>query len=136
MILWEKGARVDSVACRVPHTSVLRVGIFSPSHDRGRKRSSSAQADTRYPSANKTLKVILDILYQYGIMASLGRHDSFPPFLPCPPVYPEPRWATRSFYLLQYLSACPYSVGVEDSDPVGTIPLNPILSYRSPTPTP
>ena len=26
----------------------------------------------------------------------LGRQDSFPPFEPCPPVYPELRWAART----------------------------------------
>src|SRR6266849_2648692 len=32
-----------------------------------------------HPQANKTLKVIIDILYQYAIMVSLGRQDSSPP---------------------------------------------------------
>jgi hypothetical protein len=49
----------------------------------------SAQA-LGYPAESEPLKVILDILYQYAIIALLGRQDSPPPFQPCPS-------ATQSF---------------------------------------
>src|SRR5260370_37298579 len=52
------------------------------------------------PQHPNNLQVITDISYQYAIMVSLSRHDCSVPCEPCAP-------ATRSFYLVQYLHACP-----------------------------
>jgi len=73
----------------------------------------SASFPPCYLSVSKPLKVILDIRYQYAIMASLSRHCPSVPSEPCAP-------ATRSFPLPQYF--CAY-------------PLSPTESYHLPTPT-
>jgi len=57
----------------------------------------------RYPPVSKPLKVMLDIRYQYAIMASLSRHCRSVPPEPCSP-------ATRSFPLPQYLCASSFHV--------------------------
>src|SRR6266567_2108903 len=64
-----------------------RIGAFSP---RFFVNPTATRNTFRYPIANKPLKVIIDKLYQYAIMVSLGRQDFPPPCQPCSP-------ATRSF---------------------------------------
>ena len=77
-----------------------RRALLDPAPCAQRPLPVSFQPDTCYPSANKPLKVIIDKLYQYAIMFSLGRQDLPPPLQPCAP-------ATRFFSLLQKLDVCP-----------------------------
>ena len=57
-VTWHRRALLDTAACAQ------------------RLLPASFQPDIRYPSASKPLKVIIDKLYQYAIMASIGRQDS------------------------------------------------------------
>jgi len=79
-----KGAGFDSARCRTP-----RSYAWGPRSDTVsvplRQKSCNLtyfpvpiRPDARYPPAFKRLKIIIDILYQYAIMVSLGRQDSSP----------------------------------------------------------